>query len=129
MGLLDMLAAPSSQDGLLRLIADRHPKMALRPFNPDEFINNEDGSISTERTWTIQTPEGDFANVPSLWMGNNGPVDLATQSDPEPVIMNMMRMYEAENGPTWQRFKTVEEAENYARSRSNQGGSSSHSHR
>jgi len=62
-------------------------------------------------------------------MGPNGPIDLANQSAPEDVILNMMQRYEAENGPTWRRFKTVEDAENYARSRSEHGGAAAKSHR
>ncbi len=38
-------------------------------------IQNPDGSISTERTVTLETPTG-FANVPSIQGGAELPVDL-----------------------------------------------------
>src|SRR5690348_1052055 len=49
------------------------PASQLRPFRPGERRPNADGSYSTEISTTWQLPNGQWVNVPSLWMGPNGP--------------------------------------------------------
>lgn len=92
----------------------------LRPFQPGERRNNADGSYSTEITTTWQLPSGEWVNVPSLWMGPNGPKQF--NPDDEQGILGAMAGYEQQNGPAFQRYKTAQEAEQAARSRSNAGG-------
>lgn len=93
---------------------------ALRPFQPGERRENEDGSHSTEITTTWQTPDGKWVNVPSLWMSADGP----TQFDPddEDGILGAMQAYESAKGQTFTRFNSVEEAEAAAQARSAAGG-------
>lgn len=93
---------------------------AYRPFRPGELRPNADGTYSTEITTTWQMPDGQWVNVPSLWMGPNGPTQFA--EDDEKSIMSAARAYEAANGQTFQRFPTVDAAVAYAQNRSNQGG-------
>lgn len=91
----------------------------LRPFKPGEFVDNHDGTISTERSETYQLPDGSWVNVPSLWMSREGPKDFAGDED---GIMENMRAYEDATGNKFPRFKTVEEAETAAEARSANGG-------
>ena len=91
----------------------------LRPFQAGERIENADGSYSTERTETFQTTDGEWVNIPSLWMSTTGPVDLAGD---EEAILSAARRYEETAGRTFSRFKTLEEAVQYARQRSEHGG-------
>lgn len=92
----------------------------LRPFAPGERVDNADGTYSTEVTTTWQTPDGTWINVPSLWMGPDGPVKF--EPGDEKGILGTVEEYERENGPTWERFATLEEAEAAAKARSAAGG-------
>lgn len=96
---------------------------ALRPFKPGEQRPNPDGSYSTEISTTWQTPDGQWVNVPSLWMGPNGP----KQFDPndEDSILGAMQAFEAANGPTFQRFGSEQDAVGAAKARSAAGGAGS----
>lgn len=93
---------------------------ALRPFKPGEERPNADGTHSTELSTTWQLPDGSWANVPSLWMGKDGPVQM--DAGDEDGILGAMKAFEASNGPTFPRFKTLEEAEAAAQVRSSKGG-------
>lgn len=81
---------------------------------------NADGSYSTELTTTWQLPDGSWANVPSLWMGENGPQQF--NPDDEDGILGAMQQFEAANGQTFPRFGSLAEAEAAAQVRSNAGG-------
>lgn len=98
----------------------RFPGRQLRPFKPGETRPNADGSYSTEITTTWQLPSGEWVNVPSLWMGPNGPQQFSP--DDEQGILGAMAGYEKQNGPTFQRYGTAQEAEQAARGRSEAGG-------
>lgn len=90
----------------------------LRPFEPGEYIDNGDGSYSTERTQTVQAPDGAWINVPSLWMSPGGYVDLA---DDEDGIVQAATAFESRMG-LFPRHKTLEEAVVAAKARSAGGG-------
>lgn len=101
--------------------AARFPgRQQLRPFRPGETRPNPDGSYSTEITTTWQLPDGSWVNVPSLWMGANGPQQFSP--DDEGGILGAMQQYEAQNGPTFQRFGSEKEAVSAAEARSSAGG-------
>ena len=89
----------------------------VRPFQAGEFVQNPDGTQSTERTVTIQTPTGEWVNVPSLWMGQAGPQQLNDNQ-----IAGAMQAYEAQTGQSFPRFGSLQEAEAAARTRSMAGG-------
>lgn len=91
----------------------------LRPFRPGEQRPNPDGSVSTEITTTWQMPDGQWANVPSLWMGPQEPVQF--DAGDEEGIMRAMRDYES-GGAQFPRFPTVDAATSAAQARSNAGG-------
>ena len=93
----------------------------FRPFDPtqDQPIQNPDGSQSTERTRTVQTPEG-WANVPSLWFNGHGYMDMEEYSDDE--LSEFAQGYEQDTGVKFPRFRSVEEAVAAAKARSAKGG-------
>lgn len=91
-----------------------------RPFRPGERRPNADGSYSTEITTTWQLPDGQWANIPSLWMGPNGPTQF--DENDETNILRAARDYEMSAGPTFRRFGSLDQAEAAARARSNAGG-------
>ncbi|WP_133304783.1 hypothetical protein [Mesorhizobium sp. DCY119] len=91
-----------------------------RPFKSGETRPNADGSYSTEVSTTWQQPDGQWTNIPSLWMGPNGPTQF--NPDDEDAITATARNYEQARGQTFPRFDSVQDAETSARSRSEQGG-------
>ncbi|MUO84772.1 phage tail tip lysozyme [Agrobacterium vitis] len=91
----------------------------LRPFQPGEKVDNPDGSYSTERTATFQLPDGKWVNLPTLWMGKDGPVDLATS---EEGVIAAGQEFEKSSGKQFKRFSSVADAEAAAKSRSENGG-------
>lgn len=99
------------------------PKIPLRPFEAGERVNNPDGSYSTERTRTVQLPGGEWINVPSLWMGPQGPADLGPMSDD--FLGKFASEWEAQAGKKWLRFKSLRDAETAAKARSEAGGAGS----
>ncbi|MDA4845960.1 PLxRFG domain-containing protein [Hoeflea poritis] len=90
------------------------PRPRLRPLGPGEGVTNEDGTVSTERTVTIQDRNGKWLNVPTLWKDGDAIIDLAGD---EGRLNNVVAEHESSGDPL-QRFATVEEAEQAARSRS-----------
>lgn len=93
-----------------------------RPFNPGEKVDNSDGSYSTERTVTVQMPDGQWAVVPSLWMENNSPRDYAPEGDD--YIAEISNEYETSSKKKFPRFSSIDEAEKFAVERSAGGGAS-----
>lgn len=96
-------------------------KRKLRPFKPGERRDNPDGSHSTEITTTWQLPDGQWVNAPSLWMGDDGNPVQFDEGD-EQGILGTLGEWEAGGGKPFQRFPSLEEAENAARARSEAGG-------
>lgn len=93
---------------------------SLRPFNQGERRPNPDGSYSTEISTTQQQPDGQFVNVPSLWMGKQGSVQF--NPGDERGIMSEAQRFEAQNGQTFPRFPNVQAAEQAAVAKSAAGG-------
>jgi hypothetical protein len=95
----------------------------LRPFNANERRPNADGSYSTEISTTWQLPDGKWTNVPSLWMGPNGPQQF--NPDDEENILGAASSYEMRNGQTFSRFPSEQAAVQAAEARSAAGGAGS----
>lgn len=72
---------------------------------------------------TVQTPDGAWVNVPSLWMGPNGPVDLMPMGDD--YIAKIANAFERQSGSKFVRFKDLQKAEEAAVARSKAGGAGS----
>jgi hypothetical protein len=92
----------------------------FRPFKPGEFVQNADGSQSTERTITWQLPDGRWVNTPTLFMTPNGVLDLSTPEREEQArgaAMALMR-----SGTEFPTFQSPDEAESVAAGRSKGGG-------
>ena len=97
------------------LPSDEVPRK-LRPFQKGEFVDNLDGTRSTERTATITIGE-EVLLVPSLWMSEKGPIDLFRQ----PGLVRAVREFEMRTGKKFPRFSSEEEANEFARPRSSGG--------
>ncbi|MER8515551.1 hypothetical protein NKH47_21695 [Mesorhizobium sp. M1060] len=92
----------------------------LRPFKADEKRPNADGSYSTEISTTWQQPDGQWVNIPSLWMSPQGPKQF--EAGDEDGINTAAKNLEQINGPTFQRFPDLASAEQAAKLRSSEGG-------
>ncbi|WP_256750514.1 hypothetical protein [Mesorhizobium sp. Mes31] len=92
----------------------------LRPFKPDEKRPNADGSYSTEISTTWQQPDGQWVNIPSLWMSPQGPKQF--DAGDEDGINTAAKNFEQINGPTFKRFPDLASAEAAAKLRSSEGG-------
>ncbi|HEX9595293.1 MAG TPA: glucosaminidase domain-containing protein [Anaerolineales bacterium] len=95
----------------------------LHPF--DAATNtprpNADGSVSTEVTRTVQLPDGNAVNVPSLWWGQGSSVrDFGSMSDDQ--LADFAMRYEQQSGNAFPRYGGIPEAERAAIARSNAGG-------
>jgi hypothetical protein len=90
----------------------------IRPLELGEFVENEDGTRSTERAFSVHV-DGKEMLIPSLWMSATGPVDLA--DDPEAAKAAALRL-EAETGKRFPRFKTPDDATRFSKARSSKGG-------
>lgn len=89
----------------------------IRPFQQGEYRPNDDGSYSTEVTVTVPDGQGSWVNVPSLWMSPGGWVELD-----EDQAAQAASIYESRSGVAFPRFKTVDDAEQIASTRSHSGG-------
>lgn len=97
--------------GVLHLnpaIAPHVPKGAPRPLAPGEWIDNPNGSWSSEISATIQNSDGSWSVVPGMWIVNGKPrhvnEDIATQ-------------YAQSSGLTFPKYRTLDEAEKAATDR------------
>lgn len=94
----------------------------FRPFLPGEQVDNGDGSYSTERLITWQTPDGQWVNTPTLFQTANGVLDLST------AVQEAQARRAAEvlgqSGMSFPTFNTLPEAESWAQNRSAGGGAS-----
>lgn len=91
----------------------------LRPFEPGEYVDNGDGSRSTERTVSVPLPDGSWMNAPSLWMSPKGPWDFGMNED---YITDMALWYERATGKKFPRYGSVDEAVQASKARSAGGG-------
>ena len=90
-----------------------------RPLVPGEFITNPDGSYSTEKSITIQLPDGKWVNVPSIYMTPDGIQDFSERPDvAEQLGLHLIDQF----GYQFPTFDNVESAEMAARDRSENGG-------
>lgn len=94
----------------------------FRPFKPGEFVDNGDGTRSTERTITWQLPDGTWVNTPTLFMvDTTGKVldlsDPASQEQAQRAAMALIRA-----GYQFPSFRSEPEASQAAAKRSDGGG-------
>lgn len=90
----------------------------FRPLQGGEYVDNKDGSFSTERTVTERLPnEGPIANFPSLWQTGNGPVELPWQD-----ASTAAGMYENANGRTFPRYGNYDAGIAASKEKSANGG-------
>lgn len=89
------------------------PPSPIRPFVGTERVNNPDGSWSSERSMTVQMPDGTWSVVPSMWQNRNGPQRVMN----EDMDANVAQTYEQRSGQQFPRFRTVQEADQFANNR------------
>jgi hypothetical protein len=89
-----------------------------RPLRGNEFLKDGDYKM-TEVTMTFEEPSGKFVVVPSIYMDkNNKPVQFTKESQ----VFNAAMNYEQSSGKRFPRFNTEEEADKFAKKRSDSGG-------
>lgn len=92
----------------------------IRPFRPGERRNNPDGSYSTELLTTVPRANGQWGNVPSLWMTKGGPMEV--RGDDQNALL--ASQYEDATHTRFPQYPTLQAAEEAARARSAAGGAS-----
>ena len=94
-----------------------------RPFKSGEKIKDyvEPGTFSSELSRTVQI-NGEWANVPSLWMGPDKPIDLRPFGDDQ--LANFVSLYEDATGKRFKRWSSLDKAQAAASKRSDAGGAS-----
>ena len=94
---------------------------SVRSLRPGEFIQNKNGTQSTERTVTVTHPDvngGKPTNIPTIYVvdGKILELDLSKPVDDEAAALAVA------SGQTFPSFKSIKEAVTSAQSRSNKGG-------
>ena len=92
----------------------------LRPFDPelDQPIQLPNNRKATEYTTTSKLPSGEFVVHPQIWFNDEGKPTFLKGEQSLPVV----EMLEAFGNSPFPRFKNVQDADNYARGRSNSKG-------
>jgi hypothetical protein len=107
---------------IVNALLNRGKEPNLRPFNPGERVENPDGSFSTERTVTVQGPDGRWMVMPSLWMGQHGPVHFQGRGDD--FFSQIAGNYQQASGENFPTFPSLQAADAFAARRSKGGGAS-----
>lgn len=101
----------------------------LRPLKPGEGIKNvkgpSRGTVSTERSRTVQNPDGTWMNVNSLWMNDKTKTISDYRHLDDDQIAAMGRAYEAKSKTKYQRYSKLEDAVTAAQERTKAGGANS----
>ena len=122
--------AKAGADVPLNEAADRVAASLEFPYRPGLDSPRPDpsgnGDFNTELSRTFQI-NGEWVNVPSLWEGPSGPIDLNKLSDDQ--MSGFADKFEKATGNKFLRWPSVEDAERAARKRSNEGGAGSPSSR
>lgn len=98
---------------------DRPDYSVRLPLAPGEFVDNGDGTISTARTETMRDADGRWVNVPTLWKGEDGIVDL---SGNEPALRRAIRDADEFGDRPLPRYASLRKAELAAETHSAAGG-------
>lgn len=87
-------------------IAPKVPQGAARPYAPGEYTMNPDQSWSSERSMTVQNPDGSWAVVPSLWLKDGHPYEASGEDE----AMRLAR----ESKLAFKKFKSLPEADKFS---------------
>ena len=94
----------------------------IRTLIPGEFVQNPDGSKSTERTITVVHPllnNGEPTNIPTIFKQGGKIIELDLDADDlEDQAVNLA----LETGQNFSSFKNIDDAVSAAINRSNKGG-------
>lgn len=86
----------------------------LRPFAPGEYVQNPDGSWSSERSMTIQDPRvagGKWAVIPSVYLRDGKPVEAPDEDAAVKLAV--------ESGKKYRAFPSLQTAEDFSIQREN----------
>lgn len=121
-------AAPAeNQSGAPKTDANGQPQQKsdaggeVRPLNPDEAIQNADGSVSTERSITVTDQRlngGQPTNIPTIWSVNGQIVELPFSKEGEQQAIE----YAIQSGQQFDSFGSISEAVTAAEKKSAAGG-------
>lgn len=101
LGYLPGILHTNDQGGLL----GQYGNGAARPFAPGEYLDNPNGSWSSEMSYTIQDPSlnnGLPSNIPGLWILNGKPYH-ATEDE--------AARFAAQSGLLWPTYQRANEAD------------------
>lgn len=90
-------------------IAPKVPAGAARPYAPGEYTDNPDRSWSSERSMTVQKPDGSWSVLPSLWLQGGKPHEAASEDE-------AIRLAQASKLP-FRKFASLKEADKFATDR------------
>lgn len=94
-------------------IAPKVPEGAPRPFAPGEYVQNPDGTWSSEISVTVRDKDfnhGRATNIPSLWL---------VDGKPRKVSESQAIEYAKQSGISWPSFRSIKLANDAAMSREN----------
>lgn len=87
-------------------LAPAVPAGAARPYAPGEYTTNPDQSWSSERSMTVQNPDGSWAVIPSLWLKDGHPYEAAGEDEASKLA--------AASKLPFKKFKSLEEADKFS---------------
>ncbi len=87
-------------------LAPRVPTGAARPYAPGEYTINPDTSWSSERSMTVQKPDGSWTVIPSLWLKEGHPYEAADEGEAS-------KLADASKLP-FKKFKSLKEADQFS---------------
>lgn len=87
-------------------IAPRVPAGAARPYAPGEYTDNPDRSWSSERSMTVQKPDGSWSVLPSLWLQGGKPYEAKSEDE-------AIRLAQASKLP-FRTFPSLKDADKFA---------------
>lgn len=87
-------------------IAPKVPAGAARPYAPGEYTDNPDRSWSSERSMTVQKPDGSWSVLPSLWLQGGKPYEAKSEDE-------AIRLAQASKLP-FRKFPSLQAADKFA---------------
>jgi hypothetical protein len=93
-------------------IAPQVPQGAPRPFAPGEYVDNPNGSWSSEISMTVTHPDlngGKPTVIPSMWLNNGQPVRARNE--------DQAVKYAVQSGLKFNSFDTIDQADAFANDR------------
>ena len=107
--------------GIGTLLAQAKGNAKPQRLTPGEHVKNDDGTISTERSITIEDERlngGRPTNIPTIWKLDKKFIELPEGDEGRDQAID----FAVQSGITFPSFNTIDEAVAAARARSDRGG-------